>query len=70
MNTPAADGQEAQGMKILQPSDAAKMMIDAIEKNKYRILVGKDSRFMDFLYRLAPQRATKMIAGKMKDLLK
>lgn len=69
VSTPSAEEKDTKGMKILQPSEAAEIMIDAIEKNKYRVLVGKDAGFMDFLYRLAPQRATRMIAGKMKDLL-
>ncbi|HRD39264.1 MAG TPA: short-chain dehydrogenase, partial [Bacteroidia bacterium] len=36
---------------------------------KYRVMVGSDSRFMDFLYRLSPKFAAEFIYKKMKELL-
>lgn len=33
---------------ILSAAEAAQIMIDGMEKDKYRVLVGKDARIMDF----------------------
>ena len=44
-------------------------MIDGMERNRYRVMVGSDSAFMDFLYRLSPQRAANFIFQQMKSLL-
>lgn len=51
------------------PKKAAEIILSGILKNKYRIFVGKDARFMDILYRLSPKYATDFIAKKMKALL-
>jgi hypothetical protein len=37
-----------------------------MEGNQYRVLVGKDAKFMDFLYRLNPKAAAAFIAKRMK----
>lgn len=55
--------------KLLKPEQAAKIIIDGMEKNKYRIRAGKDSTLMDRLYRLMPKTAAGLIAKQMKDLL-
>jgi hypothetical protein len=39
-------------------------------KGKYRVLVGSDATMLDRLTRLAPERAMKLIAKQMADLLK
>jgi len=64
-----AESQQQQSFKVLPPSKAAEIIIDAIEKNKYRILVGPDAKFMDFIYRLNPQRAANFIFKQMQALL-
>lgn len=52
------------------PSDkAAALIIDDMERDKYRVLVGSDARFMDFIYRLSPQRASNYIFKQMQSLL-
>ncbi len=56
-------------LKPLPAEKAAEIIIDGIDKNKFRILVGKDASFLDFLYRLAPQYATNFIQKKMSELL-
>ncbi|GIM93445.1 hypothetical protein [Paractinoplanes toevensis] len=48
---------------------AARDILDGVEANAYRVLIGKDARMMDKLYRLSPRRAAGLIAGKMQDLL-
>lgn len=49
----------------LSPEKAAKIIIQAMEQNKYRVTVGKDATFMDFLYRFNPKFATDFIQKKM-----
>jgi short-subunit dehydrogenase len=62
--------EKGQGsIKMLAPNKAAQIIIDGIEKNRYRILVGSDSAFMDFLCRLSPQYAANLIYTQMKELL-
>lgn len=52
------------------PADrAARDIVDGMEHDRFRVLVGPDARLMDRLYRLSPRRATAFIAGQMKDLL-
>jgi len=52
------------------PSKAAKIIVDGIERNRYRIFVGLDSKFVDLYYRLAPKSAAAFICKKMKGLIK
>lgn len=56
-------------MPMLPASQAAAMIIDAMEGDRYRVLVGKDARTMDMLYRLNPARAARMIRRRMRELL-
>jgi NAD(P)-dependent dehydrogenase (short-subunit alcohol dehydrogenase family) len=52
------------------PADkAAKDILDGMERDAYRIIVGSDARFLDRFYRLSPRRSAAFIANKMKDLL-
>ncbi len=52
------------------PADAAaRDIVDAIERDAYRVLVGRDARLMDVLYRLAPRRAAALIKKQMANLL-
>ncbi|WP_027108899.1 SDR family NAD(P)-dependent oxidoreductase [Lacticigenium naphthae] len=51
---------------ITSAEEAAHIILEGMEHNDYRILVGKDTRMMDKLYRLAPKKAAEMIAKKMK----
>ena len=55
--------------KILSADQAAGMIIDGMEQNRYRVLVGKDAKLMDLLYRLNPAYAAGLIAKKMSALL-
>jgi short-subunit dehydrogenase len=62
-------GEEQSSFKMLPPGKAAQMILDGMEKNKYRVLVGQDAVFMDFLCRLSPERAARFIYNQMKSLL-
>ena len=57
-------------MQALPAPKAAEIILNAMEKNKYRVCVGKDSQFLDFLYRMFPEYAAGFIAKKMASLLK
>lgn len=63
------NASEQSTRKILSADKAAQIIIEGMEQNKYRVLVGSDSKVMDALYRLNPKFAAKFIADKMKDLL-
>ncbi len=60
---------QAPKIKMTLPTDAAKIILDGMEKNKYRVLVGSDAKLMDFLCRLMPERAAKIIYSQMRSLL-
>ena len=54
---------------LTTPQSAAAQIIAGLEKGSYRVVIGKDARMVDTLSRLAPKRATDLIADKMKDLV-
>lgn len=56
-------------VKMLPPDKAAKIILDGMEKDRYRILVGQDASFMDFICRLSPRKAARFIYRQMKSLL-
>lgn len=60
----AAD--EKQTSKLLQPKEAAEIIISGMEDNKSRIFAGKDSRILDIMTRINPKKAADMIAEKLK----
>jgi short-subunit dehydrogenase len=64
-----SSGREQKEYKTTEPDKAAQMIIDGMEKNRYRILVGSDASMMDFLYRLSPKRAARFIYKQMRSLL-
>lgn len=65
----APDEAQQQSMEPLAPEKAAQMIIDGMENNAYRVLVGSDARLMDLLYRVSPERAANYIFKQMKSLL-
>lgn len=65
MSSAASDKQR----KTTAPTEAARQIIEAIEKNSYEIFIGSDARFMSRLSRLNPKRAAGLIYSQMKDLL-
>jgi short-subunit dehydrogenase len=56
-------------IKMTLPTVAAEIIVDGMEKNKYHILIGSDAKMMDFLCRLMPERAAKIIYSQMRSLL-
>lgn len=55
--------------KMTLPADAARIILDAMERDAYRVCVGKDSKMMDRLSRLMPERAAALIYKQMRSLL-
>jgi NAD(P)-dependent dehydrogenase (short-subunit alcohol dehydrogenase family) len=48
---------------------AACIILDGMERDRFRVLVGRDAKLMDALYRLSPKRAADFIARQMRGLL-
>ncbi len=65
MDTSDADSSS---YKMLPANKAAAIMVEAIEKNQYRVMVGSDARMLDIFYRLSPKRAVNMIVKKMSGI--
>jgi len=57
---------EKQTSKLLQPKDAAEIIINGMENDKARIFAGKDSRMLDIMTRINPKKAADLIADKLK----
>lgn len=66
---PSASTAQQQALKPLAPAKAAQIMLDGIEKNRYRITVGQDSTMMDLLYRASSKHAAQLIYSQMQSLL-
>lgn len=64
-----AEEQKSAAMRTLAPEKAAQLIVDAMEQDRYSVLVGSDARFMDFIYRLNPKGAAGFIYKQMKSLL-
>lgn len=70
MAMPANADEAAAKFKTTEADVAARMMVDAIEKNQPRICVGQDAKMMDFMTRLNPVWAAGVIYKQMASLLK
>lgn len=60
----------AQKAKSTSPQQAAKIMLDGIEKNRLHIHVGSDARLLHWAVRIAPKAAIRFIQKQMKKMLK
>lgn len=72
VDAPAVAGanENAANPKTLSAAAAAHIIIaEGVVRNRYRVLVGRDARFMDAFTRLLPERAMIMIADQMSGLL-
>lgn len=69
VTTPGRGSAEKSTHKTTSPSDAAAVIVRAIEKGAFRDTIGADATFMDRFHRLAPRKATDAIAKKMATLL-
>ncbi|HLV91416.1 MAG: SDR family oxidoreductase [Acidimicrobiales bacterium] len=70
VDAPIAGGDaETAKVRSTSPEDAGRIILDGIESDDLHIFVGRDSRMMNVLNRLAPRRSTHLIYRQMKDLL-
>lgn len=72
LDAPAASDAQSEGaskFKMMQPSESARIIVDAMERDAYRVMVGGDAKLMDRLSRLMPQRAAAIIYNQMRELL-
>lgn len=69
INPEMMEAGQQQAAKTLAPDKAAQIIVEGMEQNRYRVLVGSDAAFMDFIYRLSPQWAANFIFRQMKSLL-
>lgn len=65
----ASSTSEKPQMKAIAPQVAAQEIIEGMERDSYRLLVGPDAKLMDFLARIAPKQAAKFIYKQMGSLL-
>ncbi|MCC6298882.1 MAG: SDR family NAD(P)-dependent oxidoreductase [Anaerolineales bacterium] len=65
----AGSSAESSSIKMLAPAKAAEIIVNAVETDRYSVLVGSDAKFMDFIYRLNPKGAAGFIYKQMKSLL-
>ena len=70
-NSGVALGGNAEGLSwMMRKADrAARDILDGMEKNRPRVVVGRDAQLLDVLYRLDPVRATAFVAKQMRALL-
>ena len=66
---PSSETAQESRLPTTSPEDAAKIIIDGIEKDRLHIYVGKDSRVLNLMSRAAPKQSTHLIQRQMKSLL-
>jgi short-subunit dehydrogenase len=52
--------------KITSPEKAAEIILNSIEKKKYQVRIGMDSKAMDLVCKVAPKFAASLMATQMK----
>ena len=69
VDVPNIDTVDQSKVRTTSPEAAAKVILDGIESDDLHIYVGRDSRTMNLMTRVAPRRATHLIYRQMRDLL-
>lgn len=62
-------GDNAPAMSMTPATDAARVIVEALESGQPRVLIGKDTRMLDRMSRLMPTKAVTIVANKMKALM-
>lgn len=57
--------ENTKAYKMLEADVCAAKIIKGIEKNKFKLFVGRDSKFMRFMYRLNSKKAIDMVSKNM-----
>lgn len=61
---------EKMSRRVTAADKAARIILDGMERDAFRVMVGGDAKFMDRIYRLDPRRAAAFIARQMQSLLR
>ena len=61
--------KETSNYKMLSASDAASQIINGIEKNKFKLFLGSDAKFLKLLYKINSKLAISFINKKMSNNL-
>lgn len=69
VDAPTTAEADSSNIKTTSPQDAARTILDGMEADAYRVLIGSDAKMMDRLYRLMPERAAAIIYKQMRTLL-
>ncbi|MGH8952710.1 MAG: SDR family NAD(P)-dependent oxidoreductase [Acidimicrobiia bacterium] len=69
VDLPTMDTADQRRRHASSAVEAATVILDGIEDDQLHIYVGRDSRTMNLLTRVAPKRASHFISRQMKDLL-
>lgn len=64
--TPDEIAEQFEKMAALFPEQAAQIILRGVERNRVRILVGKDARFLAWLQRLFPENYAKVLTWLSK----
>lgn len=64
-----ADEAAAGAERALPADEAARIILDGVERDRLHILVGRDARMLNVASRVAPRWATHLIQRQMKDML-
>ena len=59
---------DAGSFKMLSPVDGASQIIKGIKKNKFKLFLGSDSKFLKFLYKINSIWAIRFINKKMNNI--
>lgn len=65
----AETAQKSSRIKMTAPAQAARIILDGMERNAYRVMVGSDATMMDRLSRLMPLKAAELIYKQMREIL-
>ena len=60
--------KEESNFKMLEAREAARIIIEGIDKNKFKIFLGSDSKFLKFLYKINSKYAISYINKKMGNI--
>ena len=67
-NVEVSSTENAKSFKMLSPDEGANQIIKAIHKNKFKLFLGSDSKFLRFLYKINSIWAIRFINKKMKNI--
>ena len=62
-------GGDERSVRMTQPDQAARIMVEGIEKDKLHIYVGLDARLMSLAIKIAPRPAIRFVQKQMAKAL-